>query len=146
MPRRAAVAGAALALLAPIACGGGEDDKSQVRDALMRLQKATAEQDYQQICEKLLSQDLVKSVQAIGVTCPVALRTGLGSVRDPKVQIRQIKIRDKTALALVRSSATGQQPSEDTVRLVKEGGDWKIASLSGPQPPTPRRPGPPQDD
>jgi hypothetical protein len=146
MPRRAALSAVAgLALLLPSACGG-EDDKGQVRDALQRLQKATAEQDYQQICDKLLSKDLVRRVQAIGVTCPVALRTGLGSVRDPKVQIRQIKIRDKTALALVRSSATGQQASEDTVRLVKEGGSWKIASLSGPQPPTPRRQGPPQDD
>jgi hypothetical protein len=36
-----------------------------------------------------------------------------------------------TATAQVRSSAAGQEPSEDTVDLIKVGDAWRIASLGG---------------
>ena len=38
-------------------------------------------------------------------------------------------MKDATATAEVRSSAAGQAPSEDQVKLVKVGDDWRIASL-----------------
>ena len=40
-------------------------------------------------------------------------------------------VNDGTATAQVRSSAAGQEPSEDTVELIKVGDDWRIASLGG---------------
>jgi hypothetical protein len=53
-----------------------------------------------------------------------------------------IEIVDDEALARVRTTAEGQEPSQDAVRLVKQDGDWRVASLSAaqPQPPAPVAP------
>jgi hypothetical protein len=127
---------ASLALLA--GCGGAGNEQ-QVRDTLQRFQKATASQDYRALCTKLLARSVIDRLRSVGLPCEVALRTGLGSVRQPKLKVTRVKIRGSTALAEVRSGAAGQSASTDTVRLVKEDGDWRLTALSGAQPPTPHR-------
>jgi hypothetical protein len=131
----AATALSALALLA--GCGGG--DEQQVRDTLARFQTATEKQDYRALCTKLLAHAVIAKLRSVGLPCEVALQTGLGSVRQPKLKVTKVKIRGSTALALVRSHAAGQSTSTDTIRLVKEDGDWRLTALSGAQPPTPHR-------
>ena len=46
-------------------------------------------------------------------------------------------VNDDTATAQVRSSAEGQDASEDTVELVRVGDAWRIASLGGADAPAP---------
>lgn len=139
LPRAAAAALPALALLA--GCGGAGDEQ-QVRDALARFEKATAKQDYRTVCDKLLARQVLQRLQSVGLPCEVALQTGLGSVRQPRLKVRKVRIKGSTALAAVTSTAAGQQPSTDTIRLLKEDGGWRLTSLSGTQPPTPlKRPG-----
>jgi hypothetical protein len=118
---------------------GGTGNEQQVRDTLQRFQKATASQDYRALCTKLLARVVIDRLRSVGLPCEVALRTGLGSVRQPKLKVTRVKIRGSTALAEVRSAAAGQSASTDTVRLVKEDGDWRLTALSGAQPPTPHR-------
>ena len=118
---------------------GGTGNEQQVRDTLQRFQKATASQDYRALCTKLLARAVIDRLRSVGLPCEVALRTGLGSVRQPKLKVTRVKIRGSTALAEVRSAAAGQTASTDTVRLVKEDGDWRLTALSGAQPPTPHR-------
>jgi hypothetical protein len=142
MARRAhtpALAATLVALIVFGGCGGG--DEQQVRDTLARFQKATASQDYRTLCTKLLARAVVDRLRSVGLPCEVALQTGLGSVRQPKLKVTRIKIRGSTALAEVRSEAAGQSASTDTIRLVKEDGDWRLTALSGAQPATPRRRG-----
>jgi hypothetical protein len=43
--------------------------------------------------------------------------------------IGNVKIDGDQASAEIRSSASGQEPSQDTLRLVKVNGTWKISSL-----------------
>jgi hypothetical protein len=43
-----------------------------------------------------------------------------------------VEVSGDQALARARSTAVGEPPSTDIVRLVKEDGDWRIASLSEP--------------
>jgi len=133
---RAALAAAAALALAAGGCGG-KSDQQQVRDTLKRYAQATARQDYTTLCAKVLARSLIDRLAQVGLPCEQALRTGLGTVRSPKLEILRVRITGALALALVRSSAVGQPTSTDTIRLVKDGGTWRISSLSGAQPPAP---------
>ncbi len=131
----AAAAAAAILAIALAAAGCGSSNEQQVRDTLARYEQATARQDYDALCNKVLAQSLIDRLAQVGLPCDQALRIGLGTVRNPKLQVLKIKITDKLALALVRSSAAGQPTSTDTIRLTKTGDSWRISSLSGAQPP-----------
>ena len=128
---------AALAAVSLAAAGCGKSDQQQVRDTLKRYEQATARQDYDALCAKVLARSLVNRLARVGLPCDQALRIGLGSVRSPKLQVIRVRITGALALALVRTSAAGQPASTDTIRLVRDGGAWKISSLSGAQPPAP---------
>ena len=65
----------------------------------------------------------------MGLPCEVALRRGLGEVEKPKLTIGRVSVKAPTATADVRTSAAGQKPSRDTLKLSKVGDDWHIASL-----------------
>jgi hypothetical protein len=126
------------------ACGADEekksnpaDDRRQIRATLQTFADSAGRRDYPTICRRVLSRSLVQRVTVRGVPCEVALREGLGQVRDPRIQVRRIRLDGTTALALVRTTASNQPPSTDVVQLVKEDGGWKISRLARPQPPTP---------
>ena len=57
------------------------------------------------------------------------MRDSLGSVRNPRLSVGRIDVKGSTATAEVRTSADGQQPSTDTVRLDRLKGKWKISAL-----------------
>jgi hypothetical protein len=50
-------------------------------------------------------------------------------VEDPRLTIGTIEIDDDTASAEVRTSAAGEEPSQDKLELVNLDGVWKISSL-----------------
>jgi ketosteroid isomerase-like protein len=117
---------AAAALIA--ACGG--DDEADVREALDRYGKAVAAKDYQTICDELLADDLKANLRRVQAPCETALQRGFREVERPTITIRSVKIDGDTASAVARSDAANQEPSEDTIRLVKEDGEWKVVALS----------------
>jgi ketosteroid isomerase-like protein len=121
-----ALAAAALTLCG---CGGGPSDAAQVRAAVLAFSRATAAKDYRRLCDDLLAPRLVEQVKAAGLPCEDALQKGLGRVEDPKLTIGRITVDGDTARADVRTSARGQAPSRDTLKLTKVGGRWRIASL-----------------
>jgi hypothetical protein len=123
-----ALAAAALALGG---CGGGPSDADQVRAAVVAFSRATAAKDYTRLCRDLLAPKLVEQVKSAGLSCEAALEQGLGAVEDPKLTIGQITVDGDSARAQVRTSARGQAPSKDTLKLAKVGGRWRIASLGG---------------
>ena len=111
-------------------CGEqGPSPEQQVRDAVAEFGRATAAKDYRALCDRLLAPSLIEEVESIGLPCEVALRQGLGQVRDPRLTIGRIEVRDDRASAQVRTTAAGEQPSEDTLELVDVDGSWKISSL-----------------
>ena len=121
----ALLAGAAL-----VGCGSaGPTDEEQVRDTVDAFSKATAAKDYNKLCKQLLAPKLLEQVAQAGLPCEVALSKGLGDVEDPKVTIGQITVNGDSATADIRTSAAGEQPSRDTLKLTKVGGRWRIASL-----------------
>jgi hypothetical protein len=120
----------AVALLLLAGCGeGGPTPEEQVRSTVTEFGRATAAKDYQTLCDRLLAPSLVEEVESIGLPCEVALRQGLGDVREPRLTIGRIQINDDKASAEVRTSASGEEPSKDTLELVNLDGTWKISSL-----------------
>ena len=121
-----------LALCVLIGCGdSGPSDEEQIRSALAEFGRATGERDYGALCERILAPRLVETVEQIGLPCEQALAKGFEDVRDPQLSVGEVTVNDGSATAQVRSSAAGQEPSEDTVDLIKVGDAWRIASLGG---------------
>ena len=118
-----------LAAAALSGCGGGLTDEQQVRQTVDAFSKATVAKDYGTMCNKLLAPALVDKVRSAGLPCEVALQKGLGGVKDPKLTIGQITVNGDGATADVRTSAAGEAPSRDTLKLSRIGGRWRIASL-----------------
>ena len=130
MLRRVRYLAPALALLVLAGCGEqGPTPEEQVRSTVTEFGRATAAKDYQALCDRILAPSLVEDVESIGLPCEVALRQGLGDVREPRLTIGRIVVREDEATAEVRTSASGEEPSQDTLRLVNLDGTWKISSL-----------------
>jgi hypothetical protein len=120
----------ALALLLLAGCGdAGPTPEEQVRSAVTEFGRATVAKDYQALCDRILAPALVQQVTSIGLPCETALKQGLGSVRDPRLTIGRVLVDGKKASVEVRTSAAGEQPSKDTLKLVNVDGTWKISSL-----------------
>ena len=116
------------------ACGGGGHERSDadgVRDTLSAFGEASAKHDYRRVCAELLAKPVIESVRRAGVSCESAMKTALQGVQTPKIVVRQVTIKGDSASAKVHTTAANQPPSDDTVALVREGGDWKIGALAG---------------
>ena len=125
---RGAALAAALAL-ALAGCGGGPSDEEKVRQTLDDFGKATQSKDYQALCDRILAPKLIDKLKQVGLPCEVALQQSLGNVQDPRIVVGKITITDDLAKAQVRTSASGQKPSQDTVELVPVDDSWRISSL-----------------
>ena len=108
------------------------DEEEKVREQLDRYAQATREKDYQTICDDVYARDLVDRVRAAGLPCEVALRTGLEDRQNPQLRVLAVEVDGEQALAKVRSTAGGEVASVDTVRLVKDDGEWRVAALTDP--------------
>ena len=125
---RAATICLLLAALGLAACGRSAE--RDVRDTLDAFAESVSKKDYQRLCDEVFAERLVEEVER-SLPCEVALsRSDLGDARTPKLEIRRIRVDGDQASALVATSAANQPPSEDTVRLVREGDEWRILALA----------------
>lgn len=128
--------GGLLCVLALSACGSKavrspDADQQQVRGAIARFVQASASGDYESLCAKLLSGELVAKIRSVGVPCELAVRTGLEDVTEPRLRIGSVYVDGDHASVMVRSWAKGQDASTDVLELVRERGSWRVASLAG---------------
>ena len=120
----------ALVLLVLVGCGdAGPTPEEQVRTTVSEFGRATAAKDYKTMCSRLLAPDLIEDVEQLGLPCERALKQGLDQVKEPRLTIGAVDIDGTDATAEVRTSAAGEEPSKDTLKLVNVNGTWKIASL-----------------
>jgi len=126
-----AAALAAAALLA--GCGdSGPTATEQVRTTLDEFGRATAAKDYQALCDEVFAPKLVDKLGQVGLPCELAMQRSFEDVENPRLTIGKITVAkdEKSAKAEIRSSASGQAPSQDTVELVPVGDKgWRISSL-----------------
>ena len=130
---------ALLAAVALTGCGGTREpsDEEKVRATLSAFADATAKKDYQRLCDEVFARELLRGISEIGLPCEVAMRNSLEDVENPRLTVGRVSVDGKRASAEVRTSADGQAPSRDTVRLVKAGDGWRVSSLSDPEGPEP---------
>ena len=129
MPAPRSVIAAVLAAAALLsACGRSEE--REVRATLERYAEAVEKKDYQALCDDLLSRDLIDNLRRVGKPCEIALQDGLEDVQEPTIEIRSVKVEGDTASAVARTDAANQDPSEDTIRLAKEDGAWRVFDLT----------------
>ena len=129
---RRALAAAAVAAVLLAGCGESEPTaREQVRQTLDELGRATAAKDYQALCDRVFAPALVEKLTQVGLPCEVAMQQSFEDVENPRLAIGKITVADdeKRATAEVRSSATGQAPSQDTVELVPVEAGWRVSSL-----------------
>ena len=130
MRRALGAAAVAAALLA--GCGSDPTPQQQVRETLDEFGRATAAKDYQALCDRVFAPKLVSKLTEVGLPCEVAMQRSFEDVKDPRLTIGKITVADdeKSAEAEVRTSASGQTPSQDTVTLVPvEDKGWRVSSL-----------------
>lgn len=130
MRRALGAAAVAAALLA--GCGSDPTPQQQVRETLDEFGRATAAKDYQALCDRVFAPKLVSKLTEVGLPCEVAMQRSFEDVKDPRLAIGKITVADdeKSAKAEVRTSASGQTPSQDTVTLVPVADKgWRVSSL-----------------
>jgi Putative lumazine-binding len=127
-PRRCCLA--ILLAAAVLADCGGPSDEQQVRQTVVDFGRAVEKRDYVHICTQLFAARLVEQLQQVNLPCRQALLRSLGNRRDPRLTVGTVKVDGTTASAQIRTSATGEQPSQDTLQLVKIGGHWRISALA----------------
>jgi hypothetical protein len=116
-------------------CGGSGNSKpkpisgpaKQVADVVERFQKATASGDFVTICDDLFATSTRK--QAGGDQCAALLAQRAQGVRRPRIRIKSIEVQGDSAAVQVTTTAAGQAAASDVIRLVREGGRFRVDSL-----------------
>ena len=129
MRRALGAAAVAAALLA--GCGSDPSPQEQVRDTLDEFGRATAAKDYQALCDRVFAPKLVGKLTQVGLPCEVAMQRSFEDVENPRLTIGKVTVAkdEKSATAEVRTSATGQKPSQDIVQLMPVEDGWRVSSL-----------------
>jgi hypothetical protein len=95
------------------------------------FRKALAARDFATICDGLFTNEAREA--AGGDDCQSVLAQETAKLRDPQVKITGLTVSKEGATVQVQASVRGDQPVADTIRLVREGGRFRIAS-AGPAP------------
>jgi hypothetical protein len=132
--RRLAAALAASAALAGCSLGGDDEPEpitgapKEIAAAVRELERASRARDWEAVCNDLFS--AAARERAGGRDCAGLLRETAGDVRSPEIRLLSIELEKDRARARVRTRSAGQAPVEDTVVLVREGGEWRIDALT----------------
>ena len=126
---------ALLAALTLAACGSAGTDSSSsfegqdrdVASTVEDLQSAAADDDASKICRTLLAKSLLDQIGA-GDACQKAVTTALDAADTTALKVESVQVNGTNATARVKSG-TGDASTTRTVRLTREGSNWKIASL-----------------
>ena len=123
-----------LALVALAGCGEGassagdfEGREREVAEVLEDLQETARSGDEQRVC-RLLARSLLERLEQRGLSCPRAVSAALDDADTFDLTVRQVRVSGSTATARV-AATSGEDAPTDSVRLVREGANWRIASL-----------------
>ncbi len=137
MRRLAALTCVALCPLALAACGttassagfkGTEHDAAQ---AIVNLQNDITSGEQKKVCENDLAAAVVTGLGG-QKKCETAIKDQVAEIDNTELEVESVKVSGESATAEVKSVYGGKKLPKAAVSLVKEGGKWRIASLSPP--------------
>ena len=132
---------APLALVVALAAAGcGQSNKDSATDfsgeqravaqAVEDLQSAGRKGDAQKICTDLLAPALIAEIRHASGDCAKVLDDALQDADTFEMTVEKVTVDGPRATAVVKSDA-GKKDRTDTLQLVREGRNWKVASLGG---------------
>jgi hypothetical protein len=118
------------AALAMAGCGpfGGESEEDKAADAVTELVDARNAGDFARVCQLIAEQQLASFEQA-GTTCEKALPRLAAGGAATSVRIDEVRVDGERATVDATVSRRGQGGKAQTILLVKEEGDWKVAEV-----------------
>jgi hypothetical protein len=128
------LAAMALSALALGACGttvstsGYKGEAEAVAQRVANFESNVTASEAAKICSEDLSAVVKAKLKAAGGDCEGALKSQLKQIDVPELTIHSIEVKGPAAKARVRSTWSGKT-AESTLVLVKEGSDWRIATL-----------------
>jgi hypothetical protein len=127
-PSAKAVIVLAVAALALAGCGpfGGQSEEDKASDAVTELIDARNDGDFAKVCDLIAADQLAKFEQA-GTTCTQALPKLAQTESTTTVRVDDVRVSEDRATVDATISRQGQGGQAQTILLVKEGGDWKVA-------------------
>ena len=133
MGRRAIRVGLAIALAAALVtgCGGAGSDEDQVRDVVTSFVEAGKDRDAEEACS-LLASDQVKVVERLGhgADCEQVLGGFFANAdaAGTEVKIEDVRVEGDRATVDATVKAGSFGPKAESILVVREGGEWKLAS------------------
>jgi hypothetical protein len=104
-------------------------DQKVVAQTVEDLQSAGRKNDSAKICATLLASMLVTQIEKTsGKDCEQGLKDAISDADSFELQVQKVTISKDTAMVVVKSEG-GDKDRVDTWELVKEGGEWKVATL-----------------
>jgi ketosteroid isomerase-like protein len=128
----AALSGILLALVLG-ACGGGGngDARDAVSEAVTQFVDGTNRQDFAAVCD-LLAASEARSIASEGRGgCAQVLRRLSSGPAQTRVRIDEVRVSGERASVDATFIQEGGTRRPQTLGLVKEDGDWRIATVSG---------------
>jgi hypothetical protein len=126
-----------LVALAMVGCGSAaprdsaQDFKGEERAvaaAVEQLESAARSNKPATVCDKLLSDSLLETLEQQGTTCRTGVKEGFDDADSIDLTVEDVSISgDKATVKLV--SGTGSDEKNDTLELERDGTDWKISQL-----------------
>jgi hypothetical protein len=111
-----------------VSTSGFKGEAHAVAQRISDLQSDVSAVNEQKICEQDFSRAARARLSTGGNTCKQALKRQLGSIDDYELTVEKIAVSGVTATARVRSTWAGK-PSTNTLRLVKERGNWRVEGV-----------------
>jgi hypothetical protein len=103
--------------------------KKDVANAVEDLESAARKSDEAQICRDLLAPSLIDTLRsASSASCDTAISDAIDDADTFDMTVKSVTVNGTTATAVVDSK---EKSANDTFKLEKVGGRWKISSLGG---------------
>lgn len=104
--------------------GGAQSDREQITGV---LEKAFTDND-PKLCDQVLSQNFIATFYGTLEQCEQNAAKGADA---DSVEVLKLTINGDHAVATIKASGGSASPKPATLKLVKEGDDWKIDGLAG---------------
>lgn len=109
--------------------GSYKGESKHVATTISNLQSDATSANASKVCSRDLSARVLKRLEAGGESCKKALEDQLREVDTYSLTVESISVQGDAATAKVKSTWSGKEKVHQ-LSFVKEGGSWKVDSLS----------------
>jgi hypothetical protein len=111
-----------------VSTSGFKGEAHAVAQRISDLQSDVSALNEQKICEQDFSRAARARLGSGGDTCKQALKRQLGTINAYELTVEKVAVSGATATARVRSTWGGKL-STNKLKLVKEGGSWRVEGV-----------------